>query len=228
MADQEKPSVDTDIFKLASIGDLALIKVLVDGGMDVNSVDAMTCTPLIWASRSGSAPVVEYLLEKGANPETAGYGGMRAIHHVSNNLQENALIKLLDVNAQVDCIRPTACPPNVGADALFRRVTGGRKGRRREHSYALGVRARCTQYGGFTSRQRGDRRAEEQAGQHAAAQGLEQRAGTKRLPAIQDSLQRGDANRGPGFFADHGRAEARPGRVRYQLPGRRRQHSTGP
>ena len=100
--DDNRPRVDTDIFKLSGIGDLLVIKDLVAAGnVDVNARDEVACTPLIWASRGGSDDVVEFLCGNGADLELAGYGGMRAIHHACNCMCERSMVQLLEMNAQV-------------------------------------------------------------------------------------------------------------------------------
>jgi ankyrin repeat protein len=99
--------VDTDIFKLCQIGDLANVKVMVEKGTDVNVTDSMGYTPLIRAAKGGNPDVMIFLLENSADPEIAAFGGMRAIHHACNEacnhpqLAEAALVALLKVDCEV-------------------------------------------------------------------------------------------------------------------------------
>ena len=115
MPELETPSVDTDPFKLASIGNLELLQKLVcpetdetDGTdepiIDVNAIDAYGCTALLWAARAGSLPVFDFLIEQGSNIEVAGYGGMRCLHHVVNSTKEDILKRLLELDADVHAV----------------------------------------------------------------------------------------------------------------------------
>jgi len=70
------PLVSKDIFYSSSIGDLAAVKLLIEGNeqkqikkANVDAVDASGNTALHWAAYRNHAPVVEYLLANGANPE---------------------------------------------------------------------------------------------------------------------------------------------------------------
>lgn len=74
---------------------------LVDAGADVNEKDPLGCSPLIWAARSGHFELINYFVEKGADVEIAGYGGMRALHHAANNMKEPAIEALLKAGANV-------------------------------------------------------------------------------------------------------------------------------
>lgn len=55
---------------------------------DLKTTDANGLTVLQWASRNGHVRMTQYLLDAGANKETADTNGMRAIHHACNNNRE--------------------------------------------------------------------------------------------------------------------------------------------
>jgi len=44
-------------------------------------------------------PVVTYLLDKGADLESASYGGLRPLHHACNNSKEAIIVELLERGA---------------------------------------------------------------------------------------------------------------------------------
>jgi len=110
----EVAKVDSDIFKLAATGNLELIQKLVEAegsDIDINGTDAMECTALVWASRSGHVKVMDYLIGKGADVEKAGYGGLRPLHHACNNMKEDAMSKLIDGGCDVMAKDENGCTP---------------------------------------------------------------------------------------------------------------------
>ena len=101
----EKPQVaaiDCNAHKLAAIGALDKLTELIEAGTEVDAVDEMMCTPLLWAARAGQAEVVTYLLDKGADIKHKGYGGMNSLHHAANNMREAVTKLLLEKGAEVD------------------------------------------------------------------------------------------------------------------------------
>ena len=61
---------------------------------DINAKDERDATCLIWAARGGHASTTKMLLEKGSDIEAVGLGGMRAVHHVCNNISNEHLAVL--------------------------------------------------------------------------------------------------------------------------------------
>ena len=67
--------------------------------IDLNAKDEYGCAPLLWAARNGHIDMLKLLLDKGADVETAGYNGMRALHHVCNSSKEKCVEILLEADA---------------------------------------------------------------------------------------------------------------------------------
>ena len=78
-----------------------------DSAIDLNAKDDYGCAPLLWAARNGHVDMLKLLLDKGADVETAGFAGMRALHHTCNSSKENCVAMLLEFDAN----------PNAGDDA---------------------------------------------------------------------------------------------------------------
>jgi len=70
---------DTPLLFAARAGDLAAAKLLVTAGADVNDVAADGVSATVLAAHSGNGELVEFLLEKGANPNAAA-AGYTALH----------------------------------------------------------------------------------------------------------------------------------------------------
>jgi ankyrin repeat protein len=101
----ELPKIDGDIFKLAAMKNLQLVRALVEreeDPVDVNSLDELECSPLTWASRAADPDLIEYLIENGADKDHAAYGGLRPIHHCANVMSEACVKVLIEAGAQVD------------------------------------------------------------------------------------------------------------------------------
>lgn len=78
------------------IGNVHVVKGLLDLNADINSTDTNKNTPLTWASYIGHCRVVELLIARGANVEAIGRRNMCAIRiarkrghlHVSDKIQQ--------------------------------------------------------------------------------------------------------------------------------------------
>lgn len=72
--------------------------------MDIDCSDAFSCTGLFWAAVNNHKPIVEFLIEKGANLDAgAGLGGTplaRAAYEGHAEIVELLLSKGADVNAK--------------------------------------------------------------------------------------------------------------------------------
>ena len=79
----------------------ALAKLLEtsETAIDLNAKDEYNCAPLLWAARNGHIDMLKLLLDKGADVETQGYNGMRALHHVCNSSKEKCVEILLEADA---------------------------------------------------------------------------------------------------------------------------------
>ena len=70
---------DTALLFAARVGDLASAKLLVAAGANVNDADAWGVSATVLAAHSGFGDLVEFLLERGADPNAAA-AGFTALH----------------------------------------------------------------------------------------------------------------------------------------------------
>jgi len=101
---------DTALMFAARVGDLASAKALVAGGANVNDADAWGVSAVTMAAHAGFDDVVEFLLEKSADPNTAG-AGFTALHAAIMRRDERMVKALLEfganANAPVENWTPT-------------------------------------------------------------------------------------------------------------------------
>ena len=101
---------DTALLFAARVGDLESAKLLVAAGANVNDMDAWGITPVVFAAHSGFVDVLEFLLEKGADPN-ASKAGFPALHIAVMRRDERMAGILLtrgaDANAPLRTWTPT-------------------------------------------------------------------------------------------------------------------------
>ena len=94
----------------ARVGDLASAKLLVAAGANVNDADAWGVSATMLAAHSGFGELVEFLLEKGADPNAAA-AGFTALHEAIMRRDEKMVSALLahgaDPNAPLRTWTPT-------------------------------------------------------------------------------------------------------------------------
>jgi uncharacterized protein len=94
----------------ARVGDLASAKLLVAAGANVNDADAWGVSATVLAAHSDFRELVEFLLEKGADPNLAG-AGFTALHEAIMRRDEKMVSALLahgaDPNAPLRTWTPT-------------------------------------------------------------------------------------------------------------------------
>lgn len=88
---------DTALMFAARSGDLASAKVLVEAGANLNDVDAWGVSATTLAAHSGFTPLVEFLLDKGANPNAAA--DFTALHEAIMRRDERMVTALLNHGA---------------------------------------------------------------------------------------------------------------------------------
>jgi ankyrin repeat protein len=69
---------DTPLISAAALGDLAVVRTLLDGGASVDAQNAAGNTPLIVATREGHTEVCRVLLQAGANASLHNQDGSDA------------------------------------------------------------------------------------------------------------------------------------------------------
>ncbi|MGC4081901.1 MAG: ankyrin repeat domain-containing protein [Vicinamibacterales bacterium] len=101
---------DTALMFAARNGDLESARVLVAAGANVNDADAWGVSATALAAHAGFTALVEFLLDKGANPNTNG-GGFTALHAAVMRRDERMVKALLDhkadPNVRVESWTPT-------------------------------------------------------------------------------------------------------------------------
>lgn len=94
----------TALLFAARSGDLASAKLLVAAGANVNDADASGITPAVFAAHSGFTDLVEFFLDKGADPNLAK-AGFTALHaaimHRDRNMAAALLSHGADPNAPI-------------------------------------------------------------------------------------------------------------------------------
>ena len=101
---------DTALMFAARVGDLSSARLLVAAGADINDADAWGVSALVLAAHSGFRDLVEFLLEKGADPNAAA-AGFTALHEAIMRRDERLATALLahgaDPNARLQTWTPT-------------------------------------------------------------------------------------------------------------------------
>jgi ankyrin repeat protein len=101
---------DTALLFAARVGDLASATLLVKAGADVNDADAWGVSATALAAHAGFGPIVEFLIDHGADP-SAGKAGFTALHAAIMRRDEQMVNALLahatDANAPLRTWTPT-------------------------------------------------------------------------------------------------------------------------
>ena len=101
---------ETALLFAARVGDLASAELLVAAGANVNDADAWGVSATTLAAHSGYGELVEFLLEKGADPNAA-LSGFAALHEAIMRRDERMVSALLahgaDANAPLRTWTPT-------------------------------------------------------------------------------------------------------------------------
>jgi ankyrin repeat protein len=99
-------SYNTPLHAAAYYGDLEMVQILLEYGVDVNTQNDAGCTPLDFASRNGhrnDSRVVQLLIEHGADPNTrASRSGFAPLHRASENGRIEVVRVLIEHGANVE------------------------------------------------------------------------------------------------------------------------------
>ena len=98
-------SDNTPLHAAAHNGDLEMVQVLLEYGVDVNAPNDARSTPLDFASRDGrhnDPRVVQLLIEHGADPHTRTRNGFTPLHRASENGRIDVVRLLLEHGASVE------------------------------------------------------------------------------------------------------------------------------
>src|SRR6267378_5772759 len=106
---------ETALMFAAREGDLASAKLLVAAGANVNDADAWGVSATALAAHSGLGDVVEFLLDKGADPNAAG-PGFTALHEAIMRRDEKMVNTLLDHGADANTPLRTWTPTRRSSD----------------------------------------------------------------------------------------------------------------
>ena len=100
---------DTALMFAARVGDLESARLLVAAGANVNDADAWGVSATVLAGHSGYTGLVEFLLQRGADPNAAG-AGFTALHEAIMRRDEKMVSALLDCGADANAPLRTWTP----------------------------------------------------------------------------------------------------------------------
>lgn len=106
-------AVSTDSLGIySSQGDLAIVKLLLDTGIDVNSKNSLGSNALIEASWAGKEKVVSYLIDEAkADVNSASSTQLTALSAAIAQKQEPVALLLLEHGANPNVVDPTGSTP---------------------------------------------------------------------------------------------------------------------
>ena len=106
---------ETALMFAARVGDLDSAKLLVAAGAHVNDTDAWGVSATVLAAHSGFRDLVEFLLDKGADPNAAA-AGFSALHEAIMRRDEEMVTALLDHGADANAPLKTWTPTRRSSD----------------------------------------------------------------------------------------------------------------
>ena len=116
LLDNKTPIGELALIVAAREGHLAIVKLLVSKGADVNGQLPWGYTALMLAARDGYLDVVKYLLENGANVSIKNKGGETALMLAMENDQPEIVILLQRAGARAVAAKTKKVEPVVTDD----------------------------------------------------------------------------------------------------------------
>ena len=86
----------------AATGQLGILRILVESGVDVDLRSEARNTPLISAAEEGQEDVVRYLLAQGADVNAIGWDGFTALHSAASEGHVGIVSDLLGAGAEIE------------------------------------------------------------------------------------------------------------------------------
>ena len=83
------------IIACAYYGGIPLCRVLLNHGADINAVTNNEETALMFAASNAKSDLVQYLLEKGANPKLLDKGGKTALDYAKTAVVDDTMKKMM-------------------------------------------------------------------------------------------------------------------------------------
>ena len=126
--------VDHPMHVAAGLGDLDSIKKFLKSGKDVNSRDGFGATPLLIATVAGQEEMVEFLLQKKADPSISAKDGYSLMHGAAFSGKKSLIRKALSLGMKInerygpDGITPVDVANDDTDIAKYLRYLGGRTG----------------------------------------------------------------------------------------------------
>ena len=115
------------------VGDLEMIRILLEYGADINAQNDAGATPLHWATTWSRTEVVCVLLEQGADPNISRYDGTTPLHNAVEARSPTKVRLLLEHGVHVDAV------DKKGKTAL----RYARERARRDRDIVVGIRGEC-------------------------------------------------------------------------------------
>lgn len=104
-------------FKASQEGDIAVIKNLIDGNLDVNYQDEQGCNALIIASQYEKIDVVNVLIANGAKVNAANLSGSTPLHIATANENHEIIKLLIEAEADINAVNLDLHNPFFFADS---------------------------------------------------------------------------------------------------------------
>ena len=93
----------TCLLNAANNGHLAICRLLIDKGAQLEAKNSIGWTPLLWAAMEGHVEIVRLLCDRGADVEARSVGGWRPLHYAAWHGHISVVKELIEVrNAEIN------------------------------------------------------------------------------------------------------------------------------